>query len=67
MILGIWEHQLFGLSGLCTFTAGSRNMAARRIAQETLGAVLQEKADRYHMDPTGEGVGDTLSFQAQGK
>ena len=41
-------------------------MAARRIAQETFDAVLQEKANRY-MDPSGEAVGETLQFKAQGK
>ena len=41
-------------------------MAARRIAQETFDAVLQEKANRY-MDPSGETVGETLQFKAQGK
>ncbi|XP_037362111.1 SURP and G-patch domain-containing protein 2 [Talpa occidentalis] len=40
-------------------------MAARRITQETLDAVLQEKANRYHMDPSGEGVGEALQFKAQ--
>ncbi|KAB0385270.1 hypothetical protein FD755_000226 [Muntiacus reevesi] len=39
-------------------------MAARRIAQETFDAVLQEKANRY-MDPSGEAVGETLQFKAQ--
>lgn len=42
-------------------------MAARRIAQETFDAVLQEKANRYHMDPSGETVGEALQFKAQGK
>lgn len=42
-------------------------MAARRIAQETFDAVLQEKANRYHMDPSGEAVGEALQFKAQGK
>ncbi|XP_055975457.1 SURP and G-patch domain-containing protein 2 isoform X2 [Sorex fumeus] len=37
----------------------------RRIAQETLDAVLQEKSDRYHMDSTGEAGGDTLPFKTQ--
>ncbi|XP_032482229.1 SURP and G-patch domain-containing protein 2 isoform X1 [Phocoena sinus] len=45
--------------------AGQRNMAARRIAQETFDAVLQEKANRYHMDPSGEAVGEALQFKAQ--
>ncbi|XP_003796635.1 SURP and G-patch domain-containing protein 2 [Otolemur garnettii] len=40
-------------------------MAARRIAQETFDAVLQEKAKRFHMDPSGEAVGETLQFKAQ--
>ncbi|KAM7141494.1 SURP and G-patch domain-containing protein 2 isoform 1-T10 [Molossus nigricans] len=40
-------------------------MAARRIAQETFDAVLQEKANRYHMDPSGEAVGEALQFKAQ--
>ncbi|KAM8763658.1 SURP and G-patch domain-containing protein 2 isoform 2-T4 [Rhynchonycteris naso] len=40
-------------------------MAARRIAQETFDAVLQEKAKRYHMDPSGEAVGKPLQFKAQ--
>ncbi|XP_004688225.2 PREDICTED: SURP and G-patch domain-containing protein 2 [Condylura cristata] len=44
---------------------GQRNMAARRITQETLDAVLQEKANRYHMDPSGEGVGEGLQFKTQ--
>ncbi|XP_076978192.1 SURP and G-patch domain-containing protein 2 isoform X3 [Tamandua tetradactyla] len=39
-------------------------MAARRIAQETFDAVLQEKAKRYHVDPS-ETVGETLQFKAQ--
>lgn len=42
-------------------------MATRRIAQETFDAVLQEKANRYHMDPSGEAVGEALQFKAQGK
>ena len=42
-------------------------MAARRIAQETFDAVLQEKANRYHMDPSGEAVAEALQFKAQGK
>lgn len=42
-------------------------MAARRIAQETFDAVLQEKANRYHMDPSGEAAGEALQFKAQGK
>lgn len=42
-------------------------MAARRIAQETFDAVLQEKANRYHMDPSGEAVGEALQFKAQGE
>lgn len=33
---------------------------------ETFDAVLQEKANRY-MDPSGEAVGETLQFKAQGK
>ncbi|XP_072803421.1 SURP and G-patch domain-containing protein 2 isoform X1 [Vicugna pacos] len=45
--------------------AGQRNMAARRITQETFDAVLQEKANRYHMDPSGEAVGEALQFKAQ--
>ncbi|KAM5188904.1 SURP and G-patch domain-containing protein 2 isoform 1-T3 [Callospermophilus lateralis] len=45
--------------------AGQGNMAARRIAQETFDAVLQEKAKRYHVDPTAETVGETLQFKAQ--
>ncbi|XP_021561989.1 SURP and G-patch domain-containing protein 2 isoform X2 [Carlito syrichta] len=40
-------------------------MAARRIAQETFDAVLQEKAKRYHVDPSGEAVGEALQFKAQ--
>ncbi|XP_008567971.1 PREDICTED: SURP and G-patch domain-containing protein 2, partial [Galeopterus variegatus] len=40
-------------------------MAARRIAQETFDAVLQEKAKRFHLDPSGEAVGETLQFKAQ--
>lgn len=40
-------------------------MAARRIAQETFDAVLQEKANQYHMDPSGEAVGEALQFKAQ--
>lgn len=48
-------------------TTGQRNMAARRIAQETFDAVLQEKANRYHMDPSGEAVGEALQFKAQGE
>uniref|UniRef100_A0A8D1VJY9 SURP and G-patch domain containing 2 n=1 Tax=Sus scrofa TaxID=9823 RepID=A0A8D1VJY9_PIG len=40
-------------------------MATRRIAQETFDAVLQEKAKRYHMDPSGEAVGEALQFKAQ--
>ncbi|XP_049733457.1 SURP and G-patch domain-containing protein 2 [Elephas maximus indicus] len=40
-------------------------MAARRIAQETLDAVLQEKAKRYHIDSSAEAVGETLQFKAQ--
>lgn len=42
-------------------------MATRRIAQDALDAVLQEKAKRYHVDASGEAVGDTLQFKAQGK
>lgn len=42
-------------------------MAARRIAQETFDAVLQEKANRYHMDPSGEAAGEALQFKTQGK
>lgn len=42
-------------------------MAARRIAQETFDAVLQEKGNRYHMDPSGEAAGEALQFKAQGK
>ena len=42
-------------------------MAARRIVQETFDAVLQEKANRYHMDPSSEAVGEALQFKAQGK
>lgn len=42
-------------------------MAARRIAQENFDAVLQEKANRYHMDPSGEAAGEALQFKAQGK
>lgn len=41
-------------------------MAARRIAQETFDAVLQDKATRYHLDPSGEAVGEALQFKAQG-
>ncbi|XP_066124750.1 SURP and G-patch domain-containing protein 2 isoform X4 [Saccopteryx bilineata] len=40
-------------------------MAARRIAQETFDVILQEKANRYHMDPSGEAVGKPLQFKAQ--
>lgn len=40
-------------------------MAARRIAQETFDAVLQDKATRYHLDPSGEAVGEALQFKAQ--
>ncbi|XP_073909726.1 SURP and G-patch domain-containing protein 2 isoform X2 [Castor canadensis] len=40
-------------------------MATRRIAQDALDAVLQEKAKRYHVDASGEAVGDTLQFKAQ--
>nr|KAF6402619.1 SURP and G-patch domain containing 2 [Rousettus aegyptiacus] len=40
-------------------------MAARRIAQENFDAVLQEKANRYHMDPSGEAAGEALQFKAQ--
>ncbi|XP_070272589.1 SURP and G-patch domain-containing protein 2 isoform X1 [Myotis yumanensis] len=40
-------------------------MATRRMAQETFDAVLQEKANRYHMDPSGEAVGEALQFKAQ--
>ncbi|XP_037673911.1 SURP and G-patch domain-containing protein 2 [Choloepus didactylus] len=40
-------------------------MAARRITQESLDAVLQEKAKRYHTDPSGEAVGEALQFKAQ--
>ncbi|XP_014637194.1 PREDICTED: SURP and G-patch domain-containing protein 2 isoform X2 [Ceratotherium simum simum] len=40
-------------------------MAARRIVQETFDAVLQEKANRYHMDPSSEAVGEALQFKAQ--
>ncbi|KAK2489217.1 hypothetical protein MC885_012951, partial [Smutsia gigantea] len=43
----------------------SGNMAARRIAQETFDAVLQDKANRYHLDPSGEAVGEALQFKAQ--
>lgn len=42
-------------------------MAARRIAQENFDVVLQEKANRYHMDASGEAAGETLQFKAQGK
>ncbi|XP_012924163.1 SURP and G-patch domain-containing protein 2 isoform X2 [Heterocephalus glaber] len=48
-----------------TATAGQRNMAARRIAQETLDAVLQEKAKRFHSDSSGETIGETLPFKTQ--
>ncbi|KAM6168760.1 SURP and G-patch domain-containing protein 2 isoform 1-T2 [Erethizon dorsatum] len=40
-------------------------MAARRIAQETLDAVLQEKAKRFHTDPSGGAIGETVPFKAQ--
>ncbi|KAM5232469.1 SURP and G-patch domain-containing protein 2 isoform 1-T15 [Hipposideros larvatus] len=40
-------------------------MAARRIAQESFDAVLQEKANRYHVDPSGEAAGEALQFKAQ--
>ncbi|KAM4888078.1 SURP and G-patch domain-containing protein 2 isoform 1-T2 [Thomomys bottae] len=40
------------------------NMATRRVAQETLDAVLQEKVKRYHMDPSAETVGETLQLKA---
>ncbi|XP_006876377.1 PREDICTED: SURP and G-patch domain-containing protein 2 [Chrysochloris asiatica] len=40
-------------------------MAARRIVQETIDAVFQEKAKRYHLDPSAEAVGETLQFKAQ--
>ncbi|XP_069864542.1 SURP and G-patch domain-containing protein 2 isoform X2 [Dipodomys merriami] len=39
-------------------------MAARRIAQETLDAVLQEKVKRYHVDPSAEAVSKTLQLEA---
>lgn len=42
-------------------------MAARRIAQETLDAVLQEKAKRFHTNPSGEVIPETVPFKAQGK
>ncbi|XP_062035184.1 SURP and G-patch domain-containing protein 2 isoform X2 [Lepus europaeus] len=40
-------------------------MTARRITQETLGAVLQEKATRYHADAGAEAVGEALGFKPQ--
>nr|XP_045003748.1 SURP and G-patch domain-containing protein 2 isoform X2 [Jaculus jaculus] len=40
-------------------------MAARRIAQESLDAVLQEKSKRYHGESTSEAVGESLQFKAQ--
>ncbi|XP_048198556.1 SURP and G-patch domain-containing protein 2 [Perognathus longimembris pacificus] len=39
-------------------------MAARRIAPETLDVVLQEKAKRYHVDPSAEAVSETLHLKA---
>ncbi|XP_007943566.1 SURP and G-patch domain-containing protein 2 [Orycteropus afer afer] len=39
-------------------------MTARRIAQETFDAVLQEKAKRY-VDSSAEAIGETLQFKAQ--
>ncbi|XP_058148785.1 SURP and G-patch domain-containing protein 2 [Dasypus novemcinctus] len=40
-------------------------MAARRLAQETFDAVLQEKAKRFHMDAGAEAVAEALPFKAQ--
>nr|XP_013002980.1 SURP and G-patch domain-containing protein 2 isoform X2 [Cavia porcellus] len=46
-------------------TTGHKSMAARRIAQETLDAVLQEKAKRFHTNPSGEVIPETVPFKAQ--
>lgn len=40
-------------------------MTARRITQETLDAVLQEKATRYHVDAGAEAVGEALGLKPQ--
>lgn len=52
------------LISVASLTLGERNMAARRMAQESLDTVLQEKSKRYG---DSEAVGEAIQLKAQGK
>lgn len=52
------------LISVTSLTIGERNMAARRMAQESLDTVLQDKSKRYG---DSEAVGEALHLKAQGK
>lgn len=52
------------LIGVTFLTIGEKNMAARRMAQESLDSVLQEKSKRYG---DSEAVGEALHLNAQGE
>lgn len=61
MVFALGQAVLISVASL---TVGERNMASRRMAQESLDTVLQEKSKRYG---DSEAVGEALQLKAQGK
>lgn len=60
----IFDRKQAVLISVTSLTVGEKSMAARRMAQDSLDSVLQEKSKRYG---DSEAVGEALHLKAQGK